>query len=554
MDFEKKVALTGSDRHVMPGSRITGEVHPDDNVTVSVVLRRRSGAGTTNTHAYEMLTGGASGAQNGATGGGLSHADLAAAHGANPDDISMVEQFAHEYGLTVVDASVAKRRVILTGTAHEMQSAFDAALKCYQIDDTGPTFRGRTGTLSVPEPLNNMIVAVLGMDNRPVAKPHFRANKRSSGPAGTFTPPQVAQLYNFPSGVNGAGQTIAMVELGGGYRSSDLKNYFKALGVKAPKVSAVGVDGAKNKPGSSADGEVLLDIEVAGAIANGANIAVYFAPNTDKGFVDAILDAAHDTTRKPSVISISWGAPEDSWTAQARAAMNQALQDCAALGITVTVAAGDDGSSDGVQDGSLHVDFPAASPYALACGGTTLAGSGSKIQSETVWNEIAKQEGATGGGISNAFPIPAYQASAGVPTNAQTKYAGRGVPDISGDADPSTGYQVLVDGQKQIVGGTSAVAPLWAALVAMLNQDLGKPVGFLNPTLYGLKQAVTNDITSGNNDDSGLGAYSAKSGWDACTGLGSPNGTALLNVLRSQAGSGSATKQAQPAATGVAAS
>jgi kumamolisin len=274
---------------------------------------------------------------------------------------------------------------------------------------------------------------------------------------------------------------------------------------------------------------------------------VYFAPNTDQGFVDAILDAAHDSVRKPSVISISWGASEDDWTPQARAAMNQALQDCAALGVTVTVAAGDNGSTDGASDHKLHVDFPASAPFALACGGTTLQGSGSTIKSETVWNETPKQGGATGGGISNAFPIPAYQTGAGVPVNPQTKYAGRGVPDIAGDADPYTGYQVLVDGKSAVIGGTSAVAPLWAGLIALLNQKLGKPVGFLNPKLYALK-GVTNDITSGNNDDSGVGAYSAKPGWDPCTGWGSPNGTALLNALQC----GTTTSAEEPAPTGAA--
>jgi kumamolisin len=292
------------------------------------------------------------------------------------------------------------------------------------------------------------------------------------------------------------------------------------------------VDNGKNQPGSDADGEVMLDIEVAGAIAHGSKIAVYFAPNTDQGFIDAITDAAHDSRRKPSVISISWGGPEDSWTEQGRTAMNAALQDAATLGVTVTAASGDDGSTDGQSDGKLHVDFPASSPFVLACGGTTLKASGSRISSETVWNEVANNEGAGGGGISVEFARPAYQNNATVPVNPQTKKAGRGVPDVAGNADPTTGYQVLVDGQNQIVGGTSAVAPLWAALVALINQQLGKPVGFLNPILYSMNRAAFNDITSGNNDSGDLGFYSAASGWDPCTGLGSPNGAALLAELQ----------------------
>ena len=299
-----------------------------------------------------------------------------------------------------------------------------------------------------------------------------------------------------------------------------------------PSITAVSVDGGTNSPGSSADGEVMLDIEVAGSIAPGANIAVYFAPNTDQGFIDAITDAVHDTTRKPSVVSISWGGSEDSWTQQSQTAMNAALQDAATLGVTVTVAAGDNGSTDGVGDGNLHVDFPASSPYVLACGGTTLQASGATISSEVVWNEIANNEGATGGGVSNIFALPAYQTSAGVPAQPQTGFVGRGVPDVAGDADPTTGYFILVDGQNEVVGGTSAVAPLWAALIALINQQTGTPVGFVNPALYGLESSFR-DITTGNNDDSNLGYYSAQPGWDPCTGLGSPNGAAILAGLSS---------------------
>jgi kumamolisin len=219
--------------------------------------------------------------------------------------------------------------------------------------------------------------------------------------------------------------------------------------------------------------------------------------------------------------------------------MDAALQDAATLGVSVTIAAGDNGSTDGAGDGQLHVDFPCSSPFALACGGTTLVASNGKITSETVWNETSANEGAGGGGVSNEFALPTYQATAGVPANPETKFVGRGVPDVSGNADPVTGYQVVVDGDKIIVGGTSAVAPLWAGLIALLNQSLGAPVGFLNPTIYGLGEGPFRDITTGNNDDSGLGFYSAKAGWDPCTGLGSPNGTALLDALTAAASSSS---------------
>ncbi len=541
MAFDTRTILPGSQNVQRHGLTPGGTVPPDEVVRVSVMLRRKT----------ETIGGIAKEIGNLLH---LTHEDLATRHGASESDVALLEQFAHEYGLTVVEASTAKRRVVLSGTAEQMQTAFGASLVCYTQQSSGRTFRGREGTISVPTELKGVVIAVLGLDARPVAKPHFRIagpadlsrqaaaledNKKpkQTPPPGSFTPQQVAALYSFPTNVTGSGQTIAIIELGGGYKASDLKTYFTGMGLKVPNVTAIAVDSGKNTPGSDADGEVLLDIEVAGAIANGANIAVYFADNSDKGFVDAITEAVHDAKRKPSVVSISWGGPEDSWSQQARDAMNSALQDAATLGVTVTVASGDNGSTDGVTDGKLHVDFPASSPFALACGGTTLKASGKTISSETVWNETAKKEGATGGGVSNFFPLPSYQSSSGVPQQPETRFVGRGVPDLSGDADPATGYQVLVDGQATVVGGTSAVAPLWAALVALLNQQIGKPVGFINPKLYALKETVFQDITTGDNDDGKLGYYKAQAGWDPCTGLGTPNGAALLKAFSTTTGS-----------------
>ncbi|MGI4757101.1 MAG: S53 family peptidase, partial [Janthinobacterium lividum] len=229
----------------------------------------------------------------------------------------------------------------------------------------------------------------------------------------------------------------------------------------------------------------------------------------------------HDTANKPSVISISWGSAESNWTAQARNAMDAAFQSAAALGITVLAAAGDNGSSDGETDGKNHVDYPASSPYVLGCGGTKLVGSNGSVSSEVVWNETAANEGATGGGVSAVYPQPSWQAA----ITATKK--GRGVPDVSGNADPATGYQVRVDGQNIVVGGTSAVAPLWAALVALINAQSKTSAGLLQPKLYAANpSAAFLDITQGNN-----GAFKAAKGWDACTGLGSPIGTALASLL-----------------------
>jgi kumamolisin len=343
-------------------------------------------------------------------------------------------------------------------------------------------------------------------------------------------------VYGFPDNTDGTGQTAAIVELGGGFDQSDLDTYFTGLNiVPTPTVTSVGVDGGRNVPGkdpSGADGEVLLDIEVLGALAPKATIVVYFAANTDKGFLDAVSQAVH-ATPTPAVVSISWGQSEDQWTGQARTAMDQAFADASALGVTICVAAGDNGSSDGQNDGAQHVDFPASSPHVLACGGTSLvADAQGQVRSETVWNDTPTGGGATGGGVSDAFGVPSWQVNVGVPTRAGNGTPGRGVPDVAGDADPATGYQVLVDGRPMVIGGTSAVAPLWAALVVRLTQALGRGLGLLQPVIYagasaGKQATGFRDITDGDN-----GAYQAGPGWNACTGLGVPDGNALLALFK----------------------
>jgi kumamolisin len=523
MPSKKSAGFSSQQRVVLPGSEkaplsaATGEkpARASSVLTVSIIVRRKRPLNTKRL-GKDRLT----------------RAQYRQQHAADPAAIKLVRAFAKEYGLNV-DKGTPKperRTIKLTGTVAAMQKAFDVTLTQKVLD--GNVYRVREGSIRLPAELADAVEAILGLDNRPQAQPHFRAHAGAA--AGSFTPVQVAQLYQFPQGATAAGQTIGIIELGGGYRTADLSAYFKGLGLKAPQVTAVPVDGGKNTPGKAngADGEVMLDIEVSAAVAQGAKIAVYFAPNTDQGFIDAVSSAVHDTTNKPSVISISWGGPESSWTAQAMNALDAACQSAAALGITVTVAAGDNGSSDGATGN--NVDFPASSPHVLACGGTKLVGNGSSITSEVVWNEQASGDGATGGGVSNVFALPSWQANAKVPAPSSSS-GGRGVPDVSGDADPVTGYQVRVDGQNMVIGGTSAVAPLWAGLIALNNQQNGKSAGFIQPQIYAAKGASAfHDIVSGNN-----GAFSAGPGWDACTGLGSPIGGKLITLL----GAGTATKK-----------
>jgi kumamolisin len=527
MSSHQRVVLPGSEKASL--SAATGEkpVRPTSVITVSVVVRRKKPLNTKRL-GKDRLT----------------RAQYRQQHAADPAAIKLVRAFGKEFGLAVdKDTPQPERRTIrLTGNVAAMEKAFGVKLTQKVLD--GVTYRVREGSITIPAPLVGAVEAVLGLDNRPQAQPHFRVlgspiNAQTAGTGGfarahaaaagtSYTPAQVGQLYQFPHGATASGQTIGIIELGGGYRTKDLTAYFKGISLTAPKVTAVSVDGGKNTPGNAngADGEVMLDIEVSAAVAQGAKIIVYFAPNTDQGFIDAVSSAVHDTINKPSVISISWGGPESTWTAQAMNALDAACQSAAALGITITVAAGDNGSTDGGTGN--NVDFPASSPHVLACGGTTLEGSESTIKSEVVWNEQASGEGATGGGVSNVFPLPSWQANAKVPAPSSSA-GGRGVPDVAGDADPVTGYKVRVDGDNMVIGGTSAVAPLWAGLIALSNQQNGTSAGFIQPQIYAAKAATAfRDIVSGNN-----GAFSAGPGWDACTGLGSPIGAKLIPFLGS---------------------
>jgi len=516
--------LKGSSKALLPGAQIVGSADPSERLEVSVRLRRRDQAG------FEShLTA--------VTGGGqpISREEYAERFGADPADIAAVEDFATVHGLHAVQKDRGRRTVVLAGTVAQFNEAFSVDLK--RVEHDGGTYRGREGEISLPDSLADKVEAVLGLDDRPVARPHFRRHQPSGNvlwqaasktESTSFPPNQVASVYQFPSG-DGAGETVALIELGGGYRTADLTAYFKSLGIKKPTVTSVSVDHGKNSPtgdGNGPDGEVMLDIEVVGAVAPGAHIVVYFTPNTDAGFLDAITTALHDTKHKPSVISISWGGPESTWTPQSLTSYDQAFQSAAALGVTVIVASGDNGSSDGVTSGGNHVDFPASSPHVLAAGGTRITVADGKLTAEAVWNDGASG-GAGGGGVSAVFALPSWQQGLhATPTGGgATGLAKRGVPDISGNADPESGYIVRVDGSNTVIGGTSAVAPLWAGLIAIINAQSGRPVGFINPRLYKNPSAM-NDVTQGNN-----GAFQAASGWDACTGLGSPNGAKLLSSL-----------------------
>ncbi len=349
---------------------------------------------------------------------------------------------------------------------------------------------------------------------RPKCKPYFKLAKTRPTPrsaaAGPWNVPALCAAYNWPTGLAGGG-VIAIVELGGGWVQSDMNQFFGEIGQPVPQITDVSVDGTKNTPDpdpNGPDGEVALDIQVAGAAyyvatGNPATIRVYWAQDIATAVRSATADGC-------DICSISWGADEANWGQTAGQDMEQAATDATAAGMVVFAASGDNDSSDGGSN-PANVDLPASAPHVVGCGGTSKTAT-----TETVWNNDpgnASGEG-TGGGYSTLFPLPDWQI--GAPNG-----PGRMVPDVSANADPNTGYNIVLHGAPVTIGGTSAVAPLYAGLFA----SFGNKLGFITPELY-LNQVCFNDITQGDN-----GAFRAQPGPDPCSGIGSPIGAKLANLL-----------------------
>jgi len=500
-------AIHKSDRKPAAGAHRVGPANLKELLSVSIRVRPQSDSRDLNVSA---LTAAPFGERK-----HLSREEFAERYGASQSDLDAVSSFAQSHGLKVEEVSAARKTVRFSGTVEQMTRAFAVDLNYYQTSKE--TYRSHEDSIYVPENLANIVESVHGLDNRPILQPLFRSAVNSPQGVTALTPPTVAKLYNFPT-VSADGQTIGILEFGGGYKPTDIESYFtNTVHLPIPTVIAFGVDGATNSPGQDADTEVILDIDVAGSVAPGAKIVVYFAPNTVQGFMDAITTAVHDTKNRPSVLSISWGGGESGW-GSAIDSISNALSEAAAVGVTVFVSSGDGGSGNPAE-----VLYPASDPWVIGCGGTTVEDVSGSSFTQVVW-------GGSGGGVSSHFARPDWQAWAGIPPSVNpVGHIGRGVPDIAGNADPSSGYELILNGAPTGPwGGTSAVAPLYAGLVALLNATLGQPVGYLNYNLYTFAGPyVYRDIVSGNN-----GLYSAKPGWDACTGFGSVDGTAIANALR----------------------
>jgi len=503
-------AISNSQRQPATGASRIGPADPKELLSVSIRVRHRTDAPALDTNA---LTAAPHGQRP-----HLSREEYAQKHGASQTDVDQVANFAKTHGLKVVETSLARRTVVLSGTVKQMNEAFAVDLGTYQTSTE--VYRGREGDVHVPTAIADVVESVHGLDNRQVVQAQVRAAATSvAAPETTtpLTPPQVAKLYDFPA-VSAAGQTIGILEFGGGFKPADITNYFNnTVHLPVPAITVVGVDGAHNSPGAGADLEVVLDIDVAASVAPGCKIAMYFAPNTTAGFVDAITTAVHDAVNKPSVLSISWAGLESGWGASAIHAVSTAIAEAQAVGVTIFVSSGDSGSNTPAQ-----VLYPGSDPGVVCCGGTTISNVSGTTFDEVVW-------GGSGGGISNTFARPLWQNWAGVPPSVNPAgHIGRGVPDVGGNADPNSGYKLVLNGAVTgPIGGTSAVAPLYAGLTALVNATLGEPIGYVNYNLYSFAGPyVYRDILTGNN-----GSYHATSGWDCCTGFGSIHGNAMANSL-----------------------
>jgi kumamolisin len=517
---EPRQILSGSIRSPLASAGLIRKTDGGANVEVTVVLTRKNNISRDDLHRHALMRPHER--------PNTDHAAFAEQYGASEDAIAAVRSLAVTYSLTVTNVDRLRRVVKLSGAVSDLERAFGTVLHDYAVGKQ--QFRGREGPLLLPAGTIPYVEAVLGLDNRPVAKPRLRSRNVQSG----YYPQELAALYKFPPG-DGAGQTIALIELGGNYGSVDLQKYFGGAGLPyMPTIRSVSVVSGVPVPygeDTESDGEVMLDIEVAGAMAPGSTIVVYFADNSDQGFYQAVSQAVHDPAT--TAVSISWGSPEKGWSGQTMDAWNSLGQNATLLNVPIFVAAGDHGCVDEQAneqgyDGQRHADFPGTCPFGIAsCGGTSVQGQNGVIVAETVWND--GDGWATGGGISSHFQMPDWQR--GIVADGNTPLVMRGVPDVAGHAESS--IKVRVNGEPSVSGGTSAVAPQWAALTALLSQQLGKKAGCFIPLLYAnASTSATNDIVSGNNSVAGVAGFSAKPGWDACTGLGSPNGEKLLALLR----------------------
>ena len=486
----------------------------------------------------------------------LSPEELARKYGASQEDAAKVAAGLRRFGLKTESISLPTRSLRVSGTAAAMEAAFQPRMAMMR-STRQREYRGRQGPLMIPADLKGLVTGVFGLDQRRVARRKTGAHAASAAPApAPLTPPDLEHRYNFPAG-DGAGQSVAIAEFGGGYFADDVAAYCRKFQRPAPAVRAIAVNAPaytlpqilalpKRRRSDELDYsiEVMMDVEIVAGLCPKASLSVYFATFDQRGWVD-LLDAV--IAARPVALSISWGLAEDdgAWSANALAAIGDRLNAARLLGITTCISSGDDGSGDQVDDGRGHVDFPSCSPHVLSVGGTMLEETGDGVREVAWWDAPGRRTqaggGSTGGGVSTIYPRPAWQ-KVRVPSINAGSLDGRVLPDVAALAgDPL--YDLVFAGQDSPNGGTSASAPLWAALIARVNANLpnAKRQRFLTPLLYktagGTGRSVgaesSRDIVSGHNvsnPEPGKG-YKAHRGFDAVTGWGVPDGKKLVAAL-----------------------
>jgi len=544
----KPVVLHGHTHVPLHGEKQTGKTDPNSKLKVTLVLRRsrelpdlHSEFGGKHPRQRKHLT----------------RESLATEHGMIADDITLVTRFAHECHLELSEVATHRRAVVLSGTAAAMERAFGVTL--VELEHPRGSYRAATGNLTVPHELSGIVLTVLGLNTRPCAQRRRVHHQNTVKPFWTVR--EMADAYGFPAKHHAAAQSIGLIELGGGCHEEDLQKFFSSIQMPMPAIRWVAIDGVQNSPApkhgiqqfldvvegklkisevsedvlaaAQSTVEVTMDIELAAALAPGAEIVVYMAPNTEQGIYNAVSKAISSDGKPdklPCALSISWGEPEIGVSEAYINCVDEVLRDAAMLGVTVCTSSGDDGAMNGSTDGKPVVNFPASSPHALSCGGSTVHTALGDDVKESAWNcALHGLHGATGGGVSRRFGAPHWQKEQGVPLG-PTGRKGRGVPDVAGPADPHRGCAIFVGGRWCSSAGTSAVAPLWAALVACINSTLKARCGYVTPLLYELSKSGAKplrEITEGNN-----GFYKAGPGWNACTGLGSPIVQRLIEALR----------------------
>lgn len=486
----------------------------------------------------------------------LTHAELRRHHGAHPNALALVQSFAHKYKLEVIESAPERRSVRLCGRAADISRAFDTRLEEFESDGHKCFFP--VSPLTPPHEWTGMIESILGLENSRQSWPRRRTPLLGHAPSAHFH--DLARAYAFPPALDGTGETIGVIEFGGGFNPEDIKRFCARAKVPEPRITVVEVARGANRPAptravhkfldvvsgkvelaaktedsdpfidAQSTVEVTMDIEIVAALAPAAHIVVYFASVEGQGLYHALNRAIHDDEHRPGVISISWSVPEHSLSHSELQAIEGVLHEAAHLGITICASSGDAGAFNGSTDKKASVNYPASSPHCLGCGGTSGKLDSAGIPHEVVWNASHYGiKGASGGGVSQRFEVPLWQEEAKVPKGPEGK-KGRGVPDVAGLADPRYGCELFIADRTFASAGTSAVAPMWAALVARLNQALGKKCGHLHRHIYDLgknRHKALRPILKGDN-----GLYSAGEGWNACTGYGTPRGDELLSSLR----------------------